>query len=217
MGIFDAFTGKAQAKDLKRANNDATAEVNRGYDRAEGYIGDANTSAQGFLQPFAEGGQRYNALYQDALGINGAEGGQRAASAYSAGRSPYLDQMMARTENALLKSSNARGLNNSGAGALAAARARTDAEGAGYNDWLGRIGAQQGQGLQVAGQQAGIATGYGDRMSDLATGRSGTIAANRINYGNAQAATRGIGINNLLSIAGAATKGYSALYPKGIS
>jgi hypothetical protein len=211
MGFFDSFTGKAQAKDLKRANADATAEVNRGYDRAEGFIGDANTSAQGYFQPFAEGGQRYNALYQDALGINGAEGGQRAASAYTAGRSPYLDDMMARTENALLKSSNARGLNNSGASAMAAARARSEAEGAGYNDWLGRIGTQQGQGLQVAGQQAGIATGYGDRMSDLATGRSGTLASNRINYGNAQAATRGIGINNLLNIAGTAAKAYTGM------
>lgn len=217
MGIFDAFTGRSQKKDIQAANAQATAQVNRGYDRADGAVGEARTGAQGYLQPYGEGGVRYNALYQDAMGLNGAEGGQRAQSAYTAAQNPYLDYEQGRAENALMRSFNARGQSNSGASSLAAARARMDL---GYRDrenWMSRLGQQQGQGLQVAGQQAGIETGYGDRMADLATGRAGTLAANSINYGNALASTRGIGVNNLMSLAGTAIKGYSALYPKGIS
>lgn len=209
MGFFDAFTGKSQAKDIKRANAEATGYVNQGFDRAEGAVGQARTAAQGYFQPYADSGKQFNALYNDALGVNGADGGQRAQAAYTAGRSPYLDDMMQRNENALMKRYNSMGRSFSGASALAAARARTEAEGQGYDSWLSRIGQQQGQGLQVAGQQAGIEQGYGQQMSDLATGRGGTLAGNSINYGNAMAATRGIGINNLLNIAGTAAKAYA--------
>lgn len=217
MGIFDAFTGKAQAKDIKRANAEATGYINQGFDKAENAVGEARTAAQGYFQPYGQSGVRYNALLEDALGMNGADGGGRAMTAYRSASNPYLDYQQNETENALMRSFNARGQSNSGASAAAAAKARM---GLGYQDyqgWLDRVGQQQGQGVQVAGQQAGIEQGYGQQRADLATGRAGTLAGNAVNYGNAMAATRGVGINNLLSLVGTGIKGYSALYPKGIT
>jgi hypothetical protein len=86
--FFDAFTGKAQARDIQRANAEATKQVNAGYDKAETAIGGARTAAQGYYQPYAEQGNKANALYSGALGLNGAAGYEAARSAYSA--NPFL-------------------------------------------------------------------------------------------------------------------------------
>ncbi|MFZ4748113.1 MAG: hypothetical protein ACOYLK_14695 [Sphingomonas sp.] len=209
MGFWGSFTGSSQRKDLSNAYAQSTQQVNQGFDRAEGAVGNARTAAQGYYQPYAEGGTKYNALLQDALGVNGAEGGQRAQTAYQSASNPYLQYQQDQAENALMKGYNARGQTNSGTASLAAARSRMDLGMQDYNNWRGMIGQQQGQGLQVAGQQAGIEQGYGQQMSDLATGRAGTLAGNTINFGNAQAASRGIGINNLLGIAGLGAKAFA--------
>jgi len=207
MGFFDAFTGKAQAKDLANANAKAEGYVNQGYDQAGQAVDASHTAAQGYYQPYAESGNKANALYANAIGLNGADGYKAAAGAYQ--QNPFLEDQIARNENALMKGFNARGQTNSGAAALGAARAGQEARYNDYNSWLGRLQGEQSQGLQVAGAQAGQETQYGAQKSDLATGRAGTLAGNAINYGNAQAATRGIGINNLLNIAGTAAKAYA--------
>jgi hypothetical protein len=62
------------------------------------------------------------------------------------------------------------------------------------------------QGGQFAGQQAAVRTGQGD----LDFGYGATRAGQETSYGNAQAANRSTGVNNLLNVAGTAAKAAAA-------
>jgi hypothetical protein len=212
--MFDIF-GKKAAKDAKRGYADNAATATQSFADARTAQGTGYREAQGYFEPFAQSGQRYNALYEDALGVNGADGGQRAQTAYTAGRSPYLDDTMTRNENALMKRFSSMGQTFSGASTLAAARARQEAEGAGYDSWLSRIGQQQGQGLQVAGQQSSLAYDNAGVNRDLALGEGQTKMDLRSGLTSALMQSRNAGLNNLLSIAGTAAKGYQAYTSKG--
>lgn len=207
--MFDIFGTKAK-KDAQRGYADNSATATKSFADARAAQGAGYQEAQGFYQPFAASGQRYNALYEDALGVNGAQGGTRAQAAYTAGRSPYLDETMQRNENALMKRFNSMGQTFSGASAMAAARARQEAEGQGYESWLSRIGQQQGQGAQIAGQQSSLAYDNAGVNRDLALGEGQTKMDLRSGLTNALMQSRNAGLNNLLSIAGTAVKGYQA-------
>jgi hypothetical protein len=80
-----------------------------------------------------------------------------------------------------------------------------------YGNWMDRYRDQGSQGFQAAGAQAGIQTQQGDN----AYGYGATKAGNQINYGNAMASARGIGVNNLLGAVGAGIGGYNALFNGG--
>ena len=203
MSFFGSLLGKDQSKAIGAASQQAAGQVNEGYDSAKGNIRSGMTEAQGYYQPFAQSGQQANKFYSNALGMNGAQGGQEAQTAYSAGMNPYMTQQQDRTTNALMRSYNARGMGAGGTAAMAAARANNEMQYGAYNDWMGRIQGQSNQGAQIAGQQAGVAqSGYG-QLAQNDVGRGQTLAGNTINTVNAQnAATQG-GINNLLSIGGA--------------
>ncbi len=62
-----------------------------------------------------------------------------------------------------------------------------------------------------AGLMAGLEQGYGSKQADLIYGNAQQLGANEINRSNAVAATRGVGMKNLVSLAGTAIQG-AALY-----
>lgn len=204
MSFFGSLLGKDQSRAIGAASQQAAGQVNAGYDSAKGNIRSGMTEAQGYYQPFAQSGQQANKFYSNALGMNGAQGGEEAQTAYSAGMNPYMTQQQDRTTNALMRSYNARGMGAGGTAAMAAARANNEMQYGAYNDWMGRIQGQSNQGAQIAGQQAGVAqTGYGQlAQNDVGLGQ--TLAGNTINTVNGQNAARQGGINNLLSIYGTA-------------
>ena len=114
---------------------------------------------------------------------------------------------MGQESNALAKLLNARGASGGGLANIAAQRVFQQSAG----NWLDRYRDAGQQGFQATNAQANIRAGQGD----AAYGYGATKAGNAINYGNALAETRGIGVNNLLNIVGTGIKGYNALYGGG--
>lgn len=200
MGFFDSFSGSAQRKDIRNAQATADAALSQGYTDAQGYY----TQARDSLDPYAQGGQKGYTTYQDTLGLNGDAARAAAQAIYT---SDPIQQQLADTQlNRLFKQYNAGGMGNSGANRLAASRAWLE----NYGNWQNQLKGVGDQGLQVAGTQAGLTQGLGD----LAYGYGATKAGNAINYGNALAGTRNIGIQNLLNVGGLAMKAFS---PTGMS
>lgn len=263
MGFFDSFTGAAQRKDLKRGYAESSAMVNSGYDAAgkalgEGFTGanalyDAargdvtggyNTAtdtltgytdkAAGYLEPYLQSGQGANALYSNALGVNGV-GAQTDFWNNYQNYDPFRAQNADMATKALMQAYNARGLSGSGVAAQAVARenlARGSTDANAYLDRLNGLG-QAGQsaagGLSslyanagqtqagmdygygsdlanITGQKANLGYNYGTAQAGLATDRANTLAGNRINFANAMSDSRSTGINNLLQVAGLGLK-----------
>ena len=210
MSFFNDFFGKTQQKDLRRSNDEATGALKIGYDEGTGQYRQYADKASGFYDPYAASGRRGQQTYEDSLGLNGEAGGQNALAQYKAGANPSLQYEQDRSQQAIERSANARGGLNTGYTALAAARAR---QGLGYQDyqgWQNKLMGLGQQGFQASGQQAAIAQQTGQYMGDARAGYGQQIAGNAINYGNAMAATRNIGINNLLGVAGVAAKAAAA-------
>jgi hypothetical protein len=64
----------------------------------------------------------------------------------------------------------------------------------------------------IQGNRAATGYNYGLGQAGLDTDQAITNAGNRINLGNAQAASRGILGNNLMSLLGTAAQAYSTAY-----
>ena len=210
MTFFDDFFGKTQQKDLQRANSEATGALKSGYDDSTGQYKQYADKASGYYDPYSAGGRRGQQTYEDSLGLHGEDGGRNALMQYKAGANPYLDYEQDRAQKGIEYAANARGEVNTGHTALAAARAR---QGLGYQDhqgWQNKLMGLGQQGFQAAGQQAGIAQQTGQYLGDARSGYGQQRAGNAISYGNAMAATRNIGINNLLGVAGVGAKAASA-------
>lgn len=131
--------------------------INTGETKSEGAL----NSAIGAYQPWVDAGTSAVGTYQDALGLNGAEGNARATGAFQTG--PGYEFARGEAERAGLRAASAGGMLASG-NTLAALSDRTqglaDQE---YGSWLDRLNGLSGQGMQGA---SGQAAGYG-AQSDL--------------------------------------------------
>lgn len=198
MGFFGSFFGNDQRKDIENANRQATASLEAGKQGALTSYG----NAQSMYQPYAQQGGRANALYGDATGANGQEAYQAAMGQF-AGSDPFRQQNEAYARQADQNRYSARGW--SGNASLAAARASTERGATDWNNYLTRLQGQGQQGLQATGAMAGLEQGKGDIQS----GFGQQMAGNAINYGNALAGSRNIGLQNILGVAGTAAKLFS--------
>lgn len=193
MGFFGSFFGNDQRKDLQRANAQATQALDKGYaDSMQRY-----DQAAGLLDPYAQSGAEGNAMYAALL-----RGDPDAIAQFNA--NPILQGNIGQASNAMMRYLNARGGAAGGTGA--AAMQRVGQQGA--MQFLDQYRGLGQQGFQAAGAQAGIRQGQGD----AAYGFGATKAGQAINYGNAMAGTRNIGINNLLNLAGTGIKAATAAY-----
>jgi hypothetical protein len=206
MSFFDSFFGNSQRRDIKNAYRDSQGMLRDGYDQGRQDIGDYYGKGMGMLQPFMEGGQKANALYLDYLGANGPDA-QRAAFA-SFQNDPGFQQQMQAGIGALDNSATARGGLYSGAAMKGIANFGQQFQRQAFNDRMGMLGgaAQQGQQAGMAG--AGLASQTGGQLGNMAFGFGQQNAANRINYGNAMAGSRNIGLNNLMGVAGLGLKAF---------
>lgn len=258
MGFFDSFTGKAQKRDLKAANKaadkfltegaagarteltggytgadtflkNALAAAGAGYGRANADLTSAEGKALGLLDPYMETGTGANALYADALGINGTQR-QRAFGDSYAASDPFRAQNQEMAAEGLMRVLNARGMSGSGYAGEAVARQALERGSQDYQNYLDRLFGASQAGQNAASQGAGIASnmgtaranlnqGLGQTRADIFTRRAdnsanrGNALANltygvaqqragrRVGYGNALAESRGIGVNNLLKVA----------------
>lgn len=210
MGFFDAFTGKAQARDLQYANQQAEQRLAQGRSNATAAMTGGRDRALGQIQPYQQQGRAASDLYGNAVGLNGQDAQRTAYGTYS--QSPFLEAQRGASDNAIMnlfKRYNAQGMGNSGMSRLAVSRAAGEREAANQVDWLGRIQGLGGQGAQFANTAAGLESGTGQYLADLESGYGQQGAANAINFGNAQAATRGIGVNNLMGLLGTGLNAYA--------
>jgi hypothetical protein len=200
MSFFGSFFGNDQRKDIEQANAKATAALDKGKTEAIGSYG----QAKGYFDPYAQQGGRANALYGDALGVNG-EGARSAATANFAANNPYSQAGDDYAMKGVLRQYNARGQSYGGNAMLAAQRVGSERFDNRYNNWMGQLQGQGQQGLQATGAQAGLQQGIGDIQS----GYGQQSASNAINYGNAMAGSRNIGLQNLMGVAGLGLKAFS--------
>lgn len=196
MGILGSFFGSDQRKDLARAKAQSDAALQQGYDSAYGDY----TEAGNAFAPFAQSGQAANTFYNQALGLGTP--GERDAAIGTLTSNPLFQGELGQQSNAVSRVLNAQGASGGGRAQLAAQRVFQQNAG----NWLDRYRDQGAQGLQATNAMSNARMGRGD----LAYGYGATKAGNAINYGNAMAQSRGIGINNLLGLAGTAISGINA-------
>jgi hypothetical protein len=201
LSFLDSFFGTAQKRDIQAAHTNATAALDTGLANARTDY----TGAIDRLNPYAETGSGANAMYANALGVNGRGPQQTAVDNFMA--DPFRAQNEQLANENLARQFNGRagpGM-GSGAFALAAARGNLERGTQDYQNYLTRLAGLGTQGAQVTGQQSGIQGQLGQTEYDAGNTRAG----NEINYGNAMAASRGIGVNNLLGLAGTVIKGFT--------
>jgi len=219
------------------AYGQARGDVTGGYGNALSALQRGTSQAVGALQPFAQSGQQANTLYGNALGLNGGAAQQTFMRNYQ-DSDPFRASNAEFATNALMQALNARGLSGSGYAANAVASENLKRGSQDYENYLSRLAGLQGQGLGVAqnisglyadqgakaaqygynqgsdlaniqGQRAATGYNYGGAQAGLDTDLAATKAGNRINLGNALAASRSIGPNNLLQLGGLALKAYN--------
>jgi len=180
ISIFDVFSSSGGKKAAEAANTARVGGLNRGFDKAAGFLdqglGDARTTYERAASPFAgfiESGNQANAAYGDAIGLNGPEGNDRAVEAFRAG--PGYNFQVDQANEAIKRNAAATGMLGSGntlIGISDRTRSMADTEYQGYLDNLFR---GTGQGLQAASGQAGV-------LGQLAGAELGT-GQNKANFG----------------------------------
>ena len=211
MGLLDGFFGGRQRKDLGFANQQYGANLRKARNTGTAHLRSGAAEAQGYLEPFARGGQDAFNLYRDATGAGGEEGYARAFENFEA--NPFREFANQETANALrdvYRRYHGAGMGDSGVSRLAVGRtagqfARQDVE-----DYLRRLAGLGQTGVGVAGNQANIAQSTGQQLADLDTSVFSALGNQAISHGNAMASTRNIGLNNLLGLAGLGVNAYSA-------
>jgi len=200
MSFFGSLFGSDQRKDIKQANKQATGQLAEGYGQQQ----QRYDQAYDIYDPYAKQGQAANAFYGNALGLNGADAQNQSIQTLTS--NPLFQGQLGQDSNALARMLNARGQSGGGLANMAAQRVFQQTAG----NWLDRYRDQGEQGLQVAGDQSRLRAAQGDN----AMGYGATRAGQAVNYGNAMAQSRNIGINNLTGLLGAGIGGYNALYNK---
>lgn len=201
MSFLGSLTGSSQRKDLRVAQTNANAALDKGYaDSMARY-----DQAAGLYDPYAQQGRQANDFYYNALGLNGAEAQTGAVDTLTS--NPLFQGQLGQESNALAKLLNARGASGGGLANIAAQRVFQQSAG----NWLDRYRDAGQQGFQATNAQANIRAGQGD----AAYGYGATKAGNQINFGNALAETRNVGVNNLIGLIGAGANAYNSLYNGG--
>jgi hypothetical protein len=204
MGMFSNFFGGDSRRDIRQGQQQAAGYLTDGRDTAQGYYDQGRDQSQGYLNPYIESGQQGQQFYDDLLGINGA--GARDERQQYLMSDPAFQGKLGQDQNAMLRTMNARGSSNSGAGALAAERVFQQ----NYGNLMDRYNNRGQQGFQAAGTGANLASQYAGNSANLQYGTAQQQAGNAISASNALGATRNTGMNNMLAIAGTAAKVYGA-------
>jgi len=204
--LLDTFTGSAQKRYATDSYNRANTALQGGYNDASNTVKDYYSQGQGYLDPYAQQGRKASDLYGTYLGLNGRDQ-QRGALEQYAGQDPFRQFNEDNGMRALSRRYNAMGMLDSGNARYGMSRAMLERGSTDYENFLNRLGAMQGQGLQIAGQQAGYANQTGQTLGGMRYGLGTTQAGNEIQYGNALTQAANILPNNLMGLAGLAVQG----------
>lgn len=206
-GFFDFF-GRGARRDMEDANREANAALEGGLNRAR-QVGDRYYGeGQNFLAPFAQSGRDADGQIRNALGLNGADAQRGYYDNFQT--DPGFQNEVQAGVRALDHSATSRGGLYSGANMKAVAGYGQGKMGQAYGNRLNSLMSYGQQGMQAAGQQAGMAQQYGSDRMNLEYGYGQQQAGNRINLGNAMAQNRNVGMNNLLGLGGVAARAFGA-------
>jgi hypothetical protein len=196
MGIISDFMGKT----AQRKADEAYAESERLAQQALAGQRSEYEQAENYFRPYAEGGQRGQRFYDEALGLYGDEA--RGAATSSLASNPLFQGQLGQESNAISRVLNAQG--NSGGGKAHLAAQRVFQGNAG--NWLDRYANRGQQGLQASNQMAQYRSGIGDAIYGNAMARAG----NRIQKGNFDAQNSMTGVNNIMGLGSLAISGVNA-------
>jgi hypothetical protein len=202
--FFDSFTGKAQAKDIKKTSKEAMGYLDTGAAGARTDITAGADKAYGYLDPYAKTGTGANARLANYLGINGPDAQREAFAGFEhdpgwiASRDAGIDAMdrSATARGGLYSGSAIKGVYDYGQ------KNMLDA----FDRRFNALSGVAGTGASAAGAAAGVASNTGNALGNLTFGLGQQKASNAINKGNALAATKSIGVNNLMNLGGLALK-----------
>lgn len=162
MSLFDLFSSGNEKKAMRKQQAGLQAGRTAAYgelDKGQSLYDQRADQAYGEFGTYDDLGRGSATMYGDALGLGGAEGSDRALSAFRAG--PAYEFQRDEALRALERTGAARGMTDSG-GLYAAltdrAGSMADAE---YTSWLDRLSQNTDRGINVAGSRAGIRTGQG--------------------------------------------------------
>ena len=206
MGFFSDFMGSSAKKDIREADARAKKLLDDGKAEADTRYTEGWDTARGYIDPYAEGGRVGQELYENTLGIHGEGARSGAQDLYYS--DPQQEKEAALRFKRVGYKYNAPGGGGYGTGAHGLADARVAVEN--YGNWQNRLAGVGQQGQQAAQTGATIGYQYGSDRANLAYGNAQQQAGREQSTGNAVAATRSTGINNLLGLAGTAAKAYSS-------
>ena len=205
MGLFDAFTGKSQRRDIEQANALAQAALERGRAESIGTREDALERSLGFL----EGGRGAENLLLQALGVQGPEAQRTFTNELF---TPGFNDELQFGIDALDQSAAARGGLFSGNQLKSVADFGTRLKRDAFNTRVNQL-------FQLAGnapaQSAQATLNTGDAIAGTQFGGAQLEANQATNFGNAMAQSRSIPINNLLAIGSAGAKAAGAYFGAG--
>lgn len=195
MGFLGALTGSDTGKATKKAANQNKGLITGFQTTGNNIINAGETASAGALdsaigayQPWVNSGTAANALYGDAIGLNGAEGNTRATGAFQTG--PGYEFALDQGLQAAERGASAGGMLGSGNLLTALTEYGQGTANKEYGSWLDRLNGVAGQGLSAAGGQA---QGYGAK-ADLYQGTAGD------RLGLESGVTQGLlGVNNQIA------------------
>lgn len=165
MGIGDLFSNdaavnaaNAQVVGLNHGRKEAYKYIDQGQ---AGYTGQSN-QALGYYDQLNSTGSAANQTYADALGLNGADAGAAARSAYTT--SPGYDFQMEQGMQALDRQRAASGSLASGGASADAIKYAQGLASQDYGSWLDRLAGLNQQYGNTTNARAAITTGLGDRL-----------------------------------------------------
>lgn len=167
-GLTNSLGALGAARDVygKGLTNQVNS-INSGADAAISRLGEA----QGLFRGAYDRGEQASGTLMDSLGLNGAEGNQRAVNTFQAG--PGYQWQVDQATDAASRKASALGIAGSGNTLAALAKLGSNLANQEYGGWQDRLTGVSQQGQQAAGsisnlmsQQAGYDYGRGQSLSN---------------------------------------------------
>jgi hypothetical protein len=168
-GLGKSLNSIGQARDTyNQGLGNQVSSINEGTDSAISRL----DSASALYRPAYDRGEKAGSVYSDSLGLNGAEGNQRAVNSFQTG--PGYQFEVDQATNAAARKASALGMGASGNTLTALATLGQNLANKEYGGWQDRLKGVSDQGMQAAGgmaniasQQAGYDYGRGQSLSGV--------------------------------------------------
>ncbi|HAF37756.1 MAG TPA: hypothetical protein DCG72_02120 [Gammaproteobacteria bacterium] len=224
MGFFDGLTGGKQRDDYAAGHTAFRDQVGRSAKKASKHLAAGRDNALARYEPYtqlgAQGRGDYD-LYRKSIGLDGADGYDEAYEVFEA--DPFRDYRNQNLGNVLrdqFRRYNAAGMADSGVNRLAQARIGGEFAQRDVDDFRNRLmnagsyGTQLGYGADAA--MAGLDYGTGQQLAGIETNAGNALAQSHLGLHYDNAATRGLGANNLMRLIGTGTNALATGYKAGM-